>query len=211
MNYFELINKCLVELNYKKVNNFDELVKNDHMKIMNIINLINADVCLMENWNFLLRQTSLHLPANKTEIENTINGKIHSLSIDGKKYKFVNDFEKIISGRHTNAYSALHTKLLLAAHKTDKTVDIIYYTMDCAKDENAADKISMVLESDESQIPAPFAEPILVYGTCMRLKANPEYAKFNYWFGMYKEALANMKSKLSTSTSQHPKIILQGR
>ena len=35
MNYLELINKCLVELNYKTVNAFSELVKNDHKKIKN--------------------------------------------------------------------------------------------------------------------------------------------------------------------------------
>ena len=37
MNYLEVINKCLVELNYKQVNAFSELIKNDHKKLMNII------------------------------------------------------------------------------------------------------------------------------------------------------------------------------
>ena len=32
MNYLELINKCLVELNYKQVNTFSELTKNEHNK-----------------------------------------------------------------------------------------------------------------------------------------------------------------------------------
>ena len=35
MNYFDLVNKCLVELNYKQVNAFSELTKNDHKKIKN--------------------------------------------------------------------------------------------------------------------------------------------------------------------------------
>ena len=56
MNYLEIINKCLVELNYKKVTSFEELVKNDHLKIKNILNIINAEICTFDNWNFLLRK-----------------------------------------------------------------------------------------------------------------------------------------------------------
>ena len=44
MKYLDLINKCLVELNYKKVKSFDELVKNDHLKIKNILNIVNSEV-----------------------------------------------------------------------------------------------------------------------------------------------------------------------
>ena len=33
MNYLELVNKILIEMNYRTVINFDELVKQDHLKI----------------------------------------------------------------------------------------------------------------------------------------------------------------------------------
>ena len=56
MNYLEIINKCLMELNYKRVRTFEELIKNDHAKIKNIINIINAEICTFDNWNFLLRK-----------------------------------------------------------------------------------------------------------------------------------------------------------
>lgn len=49
--------------------------------------------------------------------------------------------------------------------------------------------------TDCSLIPMPFVEQLLVYGTCLRLKANPQYIKFTYWLSMYKEALLNLKSK----------------
>ena len=52
MNYLEIINKCLVELNYKKVTKFEELVKNDHQKIKNILNIINAEICKYNKLNF---------------------------------------------------------------------------------------------------------------------------------------------------------------
>ena len=54
MNYLELINKCLVELNYKQVNAFSELTKNDHKKLKNIINVLNSEICGFGRWAFLL-------------------------------------------------------------------------------------------------------------------------------------------------------------
>ena len=77
MNYFDLVNKCLAELNYKQVNAFSELTKNDHKKIKNIINLVNNEVCNYDNWNFKLRKATLNLPAGSTEIDNTIYGIKH--------------------------------------------------------------------------------------------------------------------------------------
>ncbi len=54
----------------------------------------------------------------------------------------------------------------------------------------------------------PFVEQLLVYGTCLRLKANPQYYKFSYWMSMYKEALANLKSKTSASYLNAPVVKL---
>ena len=70
MNYFDLVNKCLVELNYKQVNSFNELTKNDHKKIKNILRLLNTEICNYENWDFRLRKTELKLPANTNTIPN---------------------------------------------------------------------------------------------------------------------------------------------
>ena len=63
-------------------------------------------------------------------------------------------------------------------------------------------------ETDKSLIPEVFAEPILVYGSCMRLKGNPQHPRFNYWYSMYKEALANMKAKLAIDANVSPQVNL---
>ena len=76
MNYFQLVNKCLVELNYKQVNSFAELTKNDHKKIKNILRLVNNDICNYQNWNFRIRKTELILPAETSEIKNLIRSEI---------------------------------------------------------------------------------------------------------------------------------------
>lgn len=210
MNYFELINKCLVELNYKQVRLFSELTKNDHEKIKNILNLINAEVCNFDNWSFLLRKAEITLPANTGEIENTVQGRIHSLYIDDNKYEYCADFEKFVFSKNTQStYSSFNDKLLLPLFDEGKTLEIIYYTNKFAQDESAQDISQMTEEIDTTVIPMPYAEPILVYGTCMRVKANPQYNKFNYWFSMYKEALANMRSKIGTSANESPEIKLK--
>ena len=69
MNYLELINKCLVELNYKQVSAFSELTKNDHKKLKNILNVLNTEICGFDRWNFLQRKKDVVLPKNTGEIE----------------------------------------------------------------------------------------------------------------------------------------------
>lgn len=212
MNYFDLINKCLVELNYKKCNTFSDLIKNDHEKIKNILNIINAEVCGFDNWSFLLRKIDVFLPKNTGEIANTIPGRINSVFVDGIKYDYYSDFEKFLLNKQpSNTYTSFNDKLLFPLFNTDKTVEVIYYTNKFARDENGEDISSMTVAGDISVIPNPFAEPILVYGTCMRLKANPEYTKFNYWFGMYKDSLATMRSKIGTNANETPAIKMQRR
>lgn len=207
MNYFDLINKCLVELNYKKCLSFVDLAKNDHEKIKNILNIINAEVCGFDNWSFLLRKIQVELPKNTGEMLNSVPGRINSLFIDGQKYTYCSDFEKFMLNKQpSNTYTSFNDKLLLPIFNQDKTIEIIYYTNKFAQNEAGEDVSSMTGETDLSIIPFPFVEPILVYGTCMRLKANPEYSKFNYWFGMYKDALATMRSKIGTDALETPMI-----
>lgn len=210
MKYLDLINKCLVELNYKKVKTFDELVKNDHLKIKNILNIVNSEVCTFDDWNFLLKQTSLILPANTGEIKNTVDGRIKTLSIDNSIYEFTNDFESFLfSSKKDKRYSVLGEMLFLPVFETEKEIKVIYSTNDFAKTSENVAKREMTLADDESVIPDTFVEPLLVYGTCMRMKANLEYPKFNYWLAMYNKALANMRSKLAVSADETPSIVIR--
>lgn len=209
MNYFELINKCLVELNYRRVINFSELNKNDHYKIKNILNIINAEVCSFDNWSFLLRKTNLVLPANCGEIQNNISGRIHSVFIDNIKYDYYGDFEKfLLNTQPSKTFSTFNDKLLFPLFNREKAIEIVYYTNLYAQSPQGLAIATMVSSQDSSVIPAPYAEPLLIYGTCMRFKGNPEHKKFNYWYGMYKDTLANMRSKIGTSALETPAIKL---
>ncbi len=211
MNYFEIINKCLVELNYRKVNRFVELVKNDHLKIKNILNIINAEICTFDNWNFLLRRQQIPLPADTSEITNVINGKIHTLSIDNKKLHYTSQFEDFLLEKNQNKshYSVLNDLLLLPKYDEQKVIDVVFYSNNFVKDSSGNEKAKFENETDVSLIPEPFVEPLLVYGTCMKIKANPQYGKFSYWLGMYNENLATMRSKLCTDVQQSPCVVIK--
>lgn len=209
MNYLELINKCLVELNYKKVNTFAELVKNDHKKIMNILNLVNMEVCRYDKWNFLLRTIKLTLPKNTNEIENQVPGRISLVLIDNAVYNFCEDFKKFLTNTQTaNTYCEFGNKLLFPNFTEDKTIEVIYFTENNAKDIEGNEQFALVNESDCPLIPESYVEPILVFGTCMRLKASPKHVKFSYWLSMYKDALSNLRSKNCVNADYAPSVKL---
>lgn len=209
MNYFELINKCLVELNYKQETSFSQLSKNEHEKLKNIINIINTEICSLEKWNFLLREFSLTLPAQTGQIANSVNGRIAAVILDGQKYFYLDDFEKFFTNSQPEkTYTSFNDKLLFPVFDEEKEIKIIYYTADCAVSGTGEEKKVLEAETDESLIPEPFSEPLLVYGSCMRLKGNPQHTRFNYWYGMYKEALANMKAKLAVDANAAPQVNL---
>lgn len=220
MNYLELINKCLVELNIKQVNGFTELTKNDHKKIKNILNVINNEVCAFDNWNFKLRKTTLKLGAKQTQLENTIPGRIASIVIDDMVYKFFDKPEEfILKKAPSHTYSVFNDKILLPEFVESKTINVVYYTSNSAitevVDDKGAETIEekplMEKETDKSLIPSVFAEPILVYGTCLRLKANPQHVKFGYWMSMYNNSIANMRSKIAINADATPSIKMNRR
>jgi len=210
MNYLEIINKCLYEMNYKQVNDIAELTKTEHKRLLSAINLVNKEICNIENWNFLLKRCQVTLPANTSEIELPVNGKILHIFIDGKEYAFCENLKPFLSPKHGNLYkySILNNKLLFNKFDEDKVLDIVYYTNNCVVDEENNEKEDFENGRDKSLIPMPFVEQVLVYGACLRVKGNPQYFKFSYWLSMYKEALLNLKSKISVSAKNTPEISL---
>ena len=209
MNYLEIINKCLSELNYRQVDDFSELSNPEHDRIKNYINLITQEVCLSENWNFLLRHVQLTLTAHSDKIENNVNGRILAVYIDNQKYTYCEDFQQFFEkNKHGKIFSIFNNKLLFPTFKEDKIINIIYYTHNTAVSSDGAEKTKLEHAEDKPIIPAAFREPVLVYGTCMRLKGNPEHIKYSYWQSMYNAALAALRSKAATDVDYAPSIRL---
>ena len=209
MNYLDLINKCLIELNYKQVNTFAELIKNEHKKLKNIINILNSEICSLDKWSFLLRNQKFILKKNCGELENNVEGRIEAVIVDGIKYTYCENFEKFfLNSQPQNTYSLFVDKILLPIFNQDKNIEILYYTKNCAKNSDGQEKTFLEKEDDTSLIPEPFIEPLMVYGACMRLKGNSQHSRFGYWHVMYKDALANLKSRGAKTVEEVPNIKL---
>lgn len=207
MKYLELINKCLVELNYKKVSSFSELIKNEHKKLQNILNVLNSEICTSSKWDFLLRKKEITIPINSPQIDNCIEGKIQTVIIGGEIYEYCADFELFLTNSQPfRTYGLFNDKILLPMFSKEQKAEIVYYTKNCAKNSQGEEKFLMEEADDESLIPQPFSEPLLVYGSCLRLKGNPQNIHFSYWLSMYKDALANLNSRISGCADEAPAV-----
>ncbi len=207
MNYLELVNKILIEMNYRTVLNFDELVKQDHVKIKQILSRINTEICTSYDWDFLLRESSLSIPPYTSKIVNPIFGRIDSLSIDGIFYRFQPNYKKLLYNESgSQSFSVFDNYILIPKFDEPKTAMVTYYTDNSVVDINGKEQAVFENETDVSLLPLPYAEMVLVYGTCMKFKGNPNHVKFKYWFSMFNDALANLRAKSVRSSYDFPFI-----
>lgn|SRR5574344_1562357 len=209
MNYFELINACLLELGYKKIVSFSDAVKHDHERIKSALNRVNGEICRSFNWPFLLKTTEISVNASCNEITSPINGRIDSVLSGNEFLKYVPDYKRFLSGNAgKNEFTLFQDKLIFSPSDENKIIKITYYTSDCAIDNCGVEKYFLEYETDKSLIPEHFDNILLVYGACMRMKTNLEHPKARYWFAMYNDTLANLRSNYVKSTFDYPKIRL---
>jgi len=209
MNYFEIFNKVMLELNYRPVVLFENIFKTEHLRILENINRVNVDVCTAFNWSFLEKKTLIKLDADTSEAGQGITGQITKV-YDGKnRLTFIPDHESFYHGSPPqNSYGYFNDKILFgkAAHPRELTV--YYNSSQLALDAGGSAKDSMDEKEDRSIIPMPYAEQILVYGTCMKTKANPAYPKFGFWNTLYTMSLVNLRAKCSPTSEDAPTIVL---
>lgn len=210
MNFFELINKCLMELNYRPLSYWQELIKPEHTRIKEVINRVNSEICHSADWWFLQRKAQIRLPKGDYETENPINGRIETIELDQSPLKYSPDYRSFFHDpRPSGRFSLFDSKLLFPGYDKDVVFDVYYYTNDCARSGTALEKPKLENEADESLIPERNLEQLLVYGACMRLKANPEHNRFKYWNAMYTDAIENLRSRSDLKTDSYPKITIQ--
>lgn len=199
MNHFELINAILLELNFKQVEEFDVLVKYDHLKTKTLLNRINKEICLFVPWKFRERTTNILISTDINEVNNTIKGRITHIVIDKEAYSYTHNYEAFYRQENLkNVYSMRGNKILFPEFSEEKTATIFYLTDNFAIDEDNNDKVDLKLETDKSIIPEHFLERILVYGTCMRFHGLLNHPKYRHWLTEYTLALKDLK-KLENS------------
>ncbi|MDD3150175.1 MAG: hypothetical protein PHV68_05010, partial [Candidatus Gastranaerophilales bacterium] len=186
---------------------FLSLTKDYHIKIKNLLNRVNNDICSSFDWGFLNKMTSVTVESGLIEHNMPINGKIKAVFIDNVEYFFNHDFESFYnSSFRPYSYSIFDNKLLLPSFDEAKSANIFYFTNQYALDENNSSISAMSNETDSSIIPAPFDCNLLVYGSCVQFKAMPESPKYKHWYAEYIKALKNLKSQFNQSSDNFPKI-----
>ncbi len=209
MNYFEIFNKVLMELNYRPVQNFENIYKTEHRKILDLINRVNNEVLASYGWPFLERKLYLDLSLLGNTYELPFDGPIIAVYKDNKRLKFVSTAHKLLSGELSgDYYSVSENSLILEKGVNKGDCTLIFETTNYATDEFGGVIKQMTEEGDASVLPMPFAEHILVYGTCLKVKANPSYPKFGFWNTMYVQALRNLLQKSPQTNECEPFISL---
>lgn len=95
---------------------------------------------------------------------------------------------------------------LMTLHTDGYTV--FYYSKDYCIGTDGKFKLKMTAGGDASVLPMPWAEHVLLYGTCLKVKANPAYPKFGFWNTMYIQGLANLRKKSPSATEDEPFLSL---
>ena len=206
-NYFEIFTKVLNELNWREVSDFDEIVKSEHKRILNLINIVNAEVLSSCIWDFLLERSIITLDMNQDTIFDNFDGKIISIFEGNKKYKFIPPAVFLrCKMNFANVYSNVENKIVTLPFEQPRELNVVYTRNLFARDASGKRKIKMEEKQDTSIIPASHIEPVLVYGTLIKVKANPSFAKFGYWRTLYFNALANLRTQSGASYENSPMI-----
>ena len=213
MNYFEIINKVLLELNYRPIEDFGRIFKSEHQKILDVINRVNKDVLATYDWPFLERTAQIKVLAGENTCILPFDGNIKAVFLGNNKFQFIQDAYKIKNGDICGDYYSIEpadggqkARLIVSKRNKDTDLCVIYYSTNYVMGENGTFKADFSGKNDISSIPMPYAEQILVYGTCLKVKANPAYPKFGFWNTMYIQALANLRQKSPQTKECEPFI-----
>lgn len=209
MNFFELINLTLQELNYKPVSTFSDLIKPDHKKLVTIVSRVNDILLDSCSWDFLLRELSLDVPAGAERVSLPFNMKIQSVEVDGRRLTFADACELFLSGNGAPAYySVFDEKLLLVPESKNRKLKILYITRNHAKNLAGEEIPKLVDGTDETLLPDEHAQTALVYGACVQFKSNPQHPKYRHWLDAFTTARAQMFATREFVADQPPKVEL---
>lgn len=207
MNFFEIFNKVLLELNYRPVADFEHIYKSEHKKILEAINRQNNEVLAGYQWPFLERGTILDAVDGLNTYELPFGGLIKCVYQDNKRILYTPKAEELLVGNISgDFYSTLNGRIIFPKTALDKAYNIVYYTENYAVSADGQFKPNLEEAEDTSVLPMPFAEHILVYGTCLKVKGNPAYPKFGFWNTMHIQALGNLRQKSSQTSECEPYI-----
>ena len=205
--YFEIFTKVLNELSWREVSGFDEIEKSEHKRILNLINVTNSEVLSSYIWDFQIEKKEVVVQKGESNILTDFFGKIISVWEGSKKYKYIHPtMLKPDNNSRCDYYSNIGDLIISTPANHERKLSVIYVSELYALDKDGQKKVKMEKSDDTSILPMPYLEPILVYGTLIKVKANPSFAKFNFWRTLYYNAITNLRTSGPKSFEDAPRI-----
>ena len=209
MNFLELINLTLQELNYKPVSSFGDLIKPDHKKIMTIVSRMNDILLDSFDWEFMLRECVLPVSANVDHVELPFEMRVKTAYLDDRELFFTDKCELFLAGNGVSGcYSIFNRAVYVVPKNEPRTLKLLYITKNHAKNARGEEVATLVNGDDVSLVPDEYARTALVYGACVQFKSNPQHPKYRHWLSGFVEARAQMRAALEHVAYQPPKIRL---
>lgn len=209
MNYLDLINSVLQELNYKVVSSFSDLVKPDHEKIKTLVNRKNDELLNLRDWDFLLREKVLVVPAGSDTVVLGDDMRLKSVFVNGLEFAQIEDCTPFLLKKDVpNSFALFSGAILLAPSSVERVVKILYYTKNHAKTEAGLEVPELKSATDETLLPEEFAKSALIYGVCLEFKSNPQHPKYKHWADSLYQAKSKMVATSASLQYHAPKIKL---
>lgn len=209
MNYLELINLTLQELNYKQVSSFSDLLKPDHKKVMTIVSRVNDILLDSCDWEFMLRERVLDIPANADRVEIPSGMKIKQVFIDGRELFYTEACEEYLSGRgFSNRYAIFDCHIMVCPADVKRSLKILYITRNHARDAQGNEKAKLENGDDITLLPDEHAATALVFGACIQFKSNPSHPRYKHWLDGFTNARAQMRATSRFTVQKPPALKL---
>lgn len=209
MNYLELINLTLQELNFKPVSSFSALVKPDHQKIATIVSRVNDILLDSVDWEFMLREIIVDVEPGQDRVRIPCEMKIKHLYLEDRELCYTSECERFLGGKGRGGYySIFNDHILVAPEDEPRKMVFVFITRNHAKNAAGKEIPALVNADDVTLVPDEFAKTTIVFGACCQFKANPALPKYNYWLRSFTDARAKMRSSCEYLVSRPPEILM---
>ncbi len=213
MNYFELFNKVMLELNLTPLSNFENALKSEHLRILENLKRANVEILTKYDWDFMKNQATHELESGENIVAVSHLGTVTRLLCNSCQMRFVplrgvfTDAE----GLSGSEYSIWKDYIILPKSDQKRTIYLEYTSYRFAVDADGSLKANFEAAEDKSILPEPFGDDILVYGATVLTKANPKFEKFAFWQKCYNDAVLRLVESEKKSYHKEPCVRLKVR
>lgn len=211
MNYFELFNKVMLELNLTPLSNFENACKSEHLRILENLRRANVEILTKYDWDFMKNQNVHKLQAGENIIPVKHLGTVTKIMEGSTKLQFAPLRGAFIDGEGVSGghYSIWKNYIVLPKSDMEREIYLEYTALEFARDASGGLKGNFEAADDVSILPEPYGDDILVYGAVVLTKANPKFEKFSFWQKCYNDAVLRLIESEKKSYHMEPKISLR--